>query len=133
MKSLLNRPHHKYVVLNGKKLPNLLLESDTFALKMDYLICCLQEIGAMSFLRTERILNEYLGKNKLKDRPEYRSLLSMLTSALKCTSQNKILSEMTNFDTCNIDSYDKDIFYNSGLFYGKLKALFENLYYVMTI
>lgn len=48
---LINKPHHKFIEVNGKTIQNLLLESDTFSLKMDFLICTLQEIGAMSFLR----------------------------------------------------------------------------------
>lgn len=56
----------------------------------------------------------------------------MMHSALSMTSQNKILSEMTNFDTANIDSYHKDIFYNSGSYFNKINELFDNLYYIMT-
>lgn len=39
---LLNKPHVKNVVINGLTLPNILLESDTYALKMDFLLCSLQ-------------------------------------------------------------------------------------------
>jgi histidine ammonia-lyase len=49
--SLINKPHFKFLTLNGKNLANLLMESDTFSLKMDYLVCSLQEIGAMAFMR----------------------------------------------------------------------------------
>lgn len=121
------------MIINGKKIPSILGESDTFSLKMDYLICSLQEIGALSFLKSERILNSYLGKNKLKTHPHYQSLLSMLTTCLSFTSKNKILSEMTNFDTCNIDNYQRDIFYNPGSFYNKITELTNNLYVIMTV
>ncbi len=57
----------------------------------------------------------------------------MLTTSLSFTSKNKILSEMTNFDTCNVDSYRKDIFHNPGSFYNKITELENNLYYIMTL
>jgi len=66
---LINKPHVKYLVINGKKIRNMLMESDTFSLKLDFAICCLQEMGAMSFLRAERLLNSYLGKNNLLKKP----------------------------------------------------------------
>lgn len=40
---------------------------------------------------------------------------------------------MTNFDSCNIDSYQKDIFYNPGAVFSKIEELFTNLYGVMTL
>lgn len=40
---------------------------------------------------------------------------------------------MTNFDTSNIDSYNKDIFYNSGFYFSKITELLDNLYFVMTV
>ncbi len=44
----------------------------------------------------------------------------MMHSALSMTSQNKILSEMTNFDTANINSYNNDIFYSPGAYFNKM-------------
>lgn len=40
---------------------------------------------------------------------------------------------MTNFDTMNIDSYQKDIFYNAGGYHDKIRELFSNLYYLLTL
>lgn len=40
---------------------------------------------------------------------------------------------MTNFDTCNIDNYQRDIFYNPGSFYNRITELTNNLYFIMTI
>lgn len=56
----------------------------------------------------------------------------MMNSALTMASKNKLLSEMTNFDTSNTDSYNKDIFYNPGSYYSKITELFYNLYFIMT-
>ena len=53
-------------MVNGKKLPNFCVQSDDVTLKIDFLCCIVQEIGAMSFLRSERLLNNYLGKNTLQ-------------------------------------------------------------------
>jgi hypothetical protein len=44
----------------------------------------------------------------------------MLQTAMYYTSKNKLLCTMTNFDTINIDSYNKDIFYASGSYYNKI-------------
>lgn len=121
------------MTIGGQKIRNLLSQSDSFTLKIDFVICCLQEMGAMSFLRAERILNSYLGKNKLTKREVYPTLYSLMQSTLQRTSKNKLLSEMTNFDSCNIDSYQKDIFYNPGAVFSKIEELFSNLYGVMTL
>jgi histidine ammonia-lyase len=48
-------------------------------------------------------------------------------------SQNKVLSEMTNFDHYCTDNYQRDIFYNSAGFYNKTSQLMDNLYYIMTL
>ena len=61
-----NMFHFKYIKLDdGKSYANMNLYSDSGVLKGDFLICSMNEIGSMSFLRSERILNEYLGKNDL--------------------------------------------------------------------
>lgn len=44
----------------------------------------------------------------------------MMNTAQSLASQNKLLCEMTNFDTSNTDSYNKDIFYNSGCYFIKI-------------
>ena len=96
----------------------MLQESDTFSLKLDYVILSLQEIGAMSFLRSERILNSYLGKNKIDQRsPAYISLNTMMKSAINLTSRNKVLSEMGNFDTMNISNYKEDVYFSQGYYF----------------
>ena len=57
----------------------------------------------------------------------------MLSAALPLVSKNKILCEMTNFDTCNIDSYNKDVFFNAGSYFNKIDELFTNLYFAMAV
>ena len=116
--SFLNRTHCKFLTFSGKRFPNMLQESDTFSLKLDYVILSLQEIGAMSFLRSERILNSYLGKNKIDQRsPAYISLNTMMKSAINLTSRNKVLSEMGNFDTMNISNYKEDVYFSQGYYF----------------
>lgn len=113
--SLINRPHCKNITIGDCTMPNLLQESDTFSLKLDHLICALQEIGAMVCLRSERILNSYLSKKKLdQSSPEYSALIVMLKSGISLASQNKILSEMGSFDTMNISNYNQDIYFSTG-------------------
>jgi hypothetical protein len=51
----------------------------------------------------------------------------MLQTAMYYTSKNKLLCTMTNFDTINIDSYNKDIFYASGSYYNKIIFYYDNL------
>lgn len=131
---MLNRTHCKYITIGGKTFPNLLQDSDTFSLKLDYVILSMQEIGAMSFLRSERILNSYLGKNKIdQTSPEYISLKALMRSCIKLASRNKILSEMGNFDTMNINNYNEDIFFSSGAYFLKCEELIKNLYNIMTL
>ena len=60
---ILNKFHFRNIVIEGKEYPNLDLSADNEVLKGDFLVCSLNEIGAMAFLRSERILNIYLGKN----------------------------------------------------------------------
>jgi hypothetical protein len=87
----------------------------------------------MAFIRSERILNSYLGIKNIKEKQQYLSLCSMMKSALNAASKNKILCEMINFDNCCIEDYKKDIFYGSGLYYEKINQLMDNLYIVMTV
>lgn len=64
---LVNRFHFKTLRIDGEDYHNLLQASDSAVLAMDFLLCSLNEIGSMSFLRSERILNSYLGRNHLQD------------------------------------------------------------------
>ena len=69
--SILNKFHFKKVHIEGQEFDNIDLWADTEVLKGDFLVCSLNEIGSMAFLRSERILNIYLGKNELhKETPK---------------------------------------------------------------
>lgn len=43
----------------------------------------------------------------------------MMNKAISLASENKILSEMANADTMNTNNYQKDIFYNTGVYFSK--------------
>lgn len=67
----MNKFHFKTLVIEGKEYPNIDIFADSEVLKGDFLVCSLNEIGSMSFLRAERILNIYLGKNEVhKENPK---------------------------------------------------------------
>lgn len=65
----LNKPQFRYISLNGIKMRNLSFRSETETLILDSLTCSLNEIGHMSFLRSERILNTFLSENCIQSSP----------------------------------------------------------------
>lgn len=64
-KSTINKPQGKYIYVDGCKKRNLLRQSSTETLMMDSLICSINEIGHMSFLRAERMINVHLRGTKI--------------------------------------------------------------------
>jgi histidine ammonia-lyase len=49
--SILNKYHFNTLVLDGKEYANIDIFADSEVLKGDFLVCSLNEIGSMSFLR----------------------------------------------------------------------------------
>ncbi len=50
--SILNKFHFKKVHIEGQEFDNIDLWADTEVLKGDFLVCSLNEIGSMAFLRS---------------------------------------------------------------------------------
>ncbi len=132
---LLNKHHLKTIVIEGEECPNMDLRSEQEIQNIDYLLCALVEIGAMSYLRSERILNSYLGKNHLFDcsNPRRFSLMSLLQKGILKASENKTLTYPTNFDTMNIGNYYKDVYYNDQRPLERMIKIFDNLYFLMNL
>lgn len=63
--NVLNKFHFRTLTVKGEEYPNVDFSGDREVLKGDFLVCSLNEIGSMAYLRSERILNIYLGKNEV--------------------------------------------------------------------
>jgi histidine ammonia-lyase len=111
--SAANKFHFKYLHLNNKKYSNMLLRSDGLTLKLDFLICSLNEIGSMSHLRSERILNKYLGKNNVTREScgSYEAMSVLMQKTIHLISNNRLICAPSNADTMNIENYQMDIFF----------------------
>ena len=62
-------------------------------------------MGHMSFLRTERILNQHLTSNDIKKKGYYPLLMSRLKKVSLLVGKNKLIAAPTNADTILMDNY----------------------------
>lgn len=106
---------------------NLLYRSQSDILLLDSVACGLNQIGHMSFLRTERMLNRFLTKNKIENSESYSLMLTKLKKVSVLVSLNRKMMGPTNADTVIMDNYSHDIFVDQGSPYTKIRELIDNL------
>jgi histidine ammonia-lyase len=101
---------------------------------LDSLVCALNEMGHMSFLRAERILNKHLTSNRLAANKEHYELLMIsLKKVSTLVAQNKLLAVPTNAETVIMDNYQHDIFVDEGSPICKLTRMLANLREIMKV
>lgn len=93
------------------------------------LICALNEIGSMAFMRTERMLNFYLGKNNFqKSNPEdYNLLVGWIGKVSYFVPRNRLIASPSNADTMNHHNFEQDIYHNDGANYSKFGVMMSGL------
>lgn len=106
---------------------NLLYRSENETLILDSLVCSLNEIGHMSFLRSERILNKYLTSNNIALSEYYDILKARLQKVSYLVAHNKNLAAPTNADTVIMDNYKHDIYVDEGTPFMKVHKMIANL------
>lgn len=112
---------------------NLSFRSETETLILDSLICSLNEIGHMSFLRSERILNSFLSENHIKDSPFFELFKAKLMKVSYDVVHNKALATSTNSDTVIMNEYKHDIYVDEGTPFIKMHKMLASLTKLMEL
>lgn len=100
---------------------------------LDRLILALNEIGHMSFLRSERKINPHLCHNNISKSPFIDLIRMALVKASHHVVNGKLLSGPTNADTVIMENYRHDIYFNDGVILGRLNKTINGLTELMGI
>lgn len=106
---------------------NLAFRSETETLILDSLVCSLNEIGHMSFLRSERILNTLLTENHIQSSPFFELFKANLMKLSYGVVHNKALATSTNADTVIMNEYEHDIYVDEGTPLMKMHKMLTSL------
>ena len=112
---------------------NLVWRDETETCLLDRLICALNEVGHMSFLRAERLLNKFLTKNNLPQSPLYDLLMIRLKRASPLVGENKIIAFPTNAETIIMDNYKHDIYVDVATPLYKTTRMLRNVTHIMSV
>jgi histidine ammonia-lyase len=130
---LLNRPQTRQVTIKGRRVRNLALRAESETMLLDQLILSFNEIGHMSFLRAERILNLHLGKNNIRSSPHFEYLRAQLRKASYLVPENKLLSSPSSADTILLQDYRHDIYVHEGSAHVRFTAMLANLRRILRV
>jgi histidine ammonia-lyase len=97
---------------------------------LDELIMGLNELGHMSFLRSERMLNRHLGKNNISKNHHFEYLHILLKKYSYFVAENKVLAIPGSIDTVLMQDYKHDLYVHEGTAHARLTALLKNLKYL---
>lgn len=112
---------------------NLAFRSETETLILDSLVCSLNEIGHMSFLRSERILNTLLTENHIQSSPFFELFKANLMKLSYGVVHNKALATSTNADTVIMNEYEHDIYVDEGTPLMKMHKMLTSLTQLMEL